>query len=394
MRPLTLLVALLLAPSAWAACDPISPGVYPTTCARLAWTYPTLNTDGSALTNLASFGVWRRCEAGPLSLITTIASSAAAPTGSESTTWDDLAPPIPAQCWYSVDARNALAAASARSNEVTKAFSQPPLAAPNPPTINGITWALSADPEPPAVASHIGFVRNENPGGGTVTTLAATGTIAVNAGDLLVVCVMAEGADTTLSASDNASGGSNVYTGLTKERHAVNGDMGGQYFWAIAKASETLTFSGNWSSARPWNKVAAWAARPGSGKTFAVDVENTTENSGTGTHTLATTGLAGGVAYAVTALAEYFEPFQVWTVGGSGWTNDYNRGVNSPGQMHYLAHQVLSTETSITGGASTASAAGEGITLNAVFKEVAVGGAASLPPRNPHTAAMASLIGR
>lgn len=353
--------------------------------AQLTWDAPQSNVDGSNLTNLAGYQVYRRCDSNPLMVVRTELAPNLDPLPGEQAGWTDVGIPDDGRtCWYSVTAFNTLAEESVRTGEVSKTFNAPPPAvAPAAPQNVQVTWVSDPPPPPPVapMTSHVGFARNTNPSSTSVSSLATSTSIAVNAGDLLVVSVFGEGADTTLSATDNASGGSNTYTGLTKRRNTANGDMGGQLFWAIAKASETLTFTANWASARPWNKVHAWVARPTSGYTFALDVENTAEFSSTGDLTLALSGVAGGAAYAVTALAEYFDPFQLWTAAEAGWTADYNRGDNSGGNREYAAHKVLTTETAIDGGASTASNSGDGLTLNAVFKEVA--DAAVVTPSKP-----------
>ena len=73
------------------------------------------------------------------------------------------------------------------------------------------------------------------------TYAAAQAGVAVVAGDLIIVGTSNDSGSTTNSCSDNASGGTNTYsqvgTGYAGGNCVVN------IFYAIAKASETLTIT-------------------------------------------------------------------------------------------------------------------------------------------------------
>lgn len=221
------------------------------------------------------------------------------------------------------------------------------------------------------MASHIGSAWGANDASGTA--LAASTTIAVNAGDLLLVFCKHEGAVTTIVASDNAGGGSNAYTGLTIESH-TNGDLHARWCWAIAKASETLTFTVTLGAARAYRKTAVLVGRPTASFTFDLDNQATAESiGGTVNHTTSSYATAGGAGYACAGFGEY--TVATWTPG-TGWTEAID-------QVFYVEYRLLTNESSIL-GAATSTASMECAIVSAAFKEVA---SASGPPQNNPTAA-------
>src|SRR6266446_2602662 len=81
-------------------------------------------------------------------------------------------------------------------------------------------------------------IDGDSSGGGTDTSKA----IAVQLGDLIVVVAADESAANTMSITDNAAGGSNTYTAIAAK---LSSTFEAIWFWAIAKATETITLSLN-----------------------------------------------------------------------------------------------------------------------------------------------------
>lgn len=68
--------------------------------------------------------------------------------------------------------------------------------------------------------------------------------VAVQAGDLILVGLYQDGALVTTSCADNAAGGSNAYTKVAEKNITDGAGCGVYLFWAKAKATETLTITG------------------------------------------------------------------------------------------------------------------------------------------------------
>jgi len=76
--------------------------------------------------------------------------------------------------------------------------------------------------------------------GAAAVSADVTGAVAVQAGDLIIAIGGAETAADNTTVTDNAAGGSNAYTQIgTKLSSAFMAN----WFWAIAKATETLTIT-------------------------------------------------------------------------------------------------------------------------------------------------------
>jgi hypothetical protein len=101
--------------------------------AFLTWTEPTQNTDGSPLTNLASYRVYYGCSSSG-----TYPNSRLIPAPASSYVLDGL--PDVGRCYFALTAVNSTAVESVRSNEASKFMGT--LAAPGEPGI-AITWAES-----------------------------------------------------------------------------------------------------------------------------------------------------------------------------------------------------------------------------------------------------------
>ena len=152
----------------WLLCAPAWAGQ-----ADLSWTYPTQNVDGSVLTDLSDFNVYRRCGLDALVVIATVPASTSAPTGGEESGYIDSGIPDDGQtCWYSISARNTLTEESARTNEVSKTFTA---AGELPGNVAAtFTWTVT---EPPTVAKSLvgeDFDYREATGSTTLTVTLPT----------------------------------------------------------------------------------------------------------------------------------------------------------------------------------------------------------------------------
>jgi hypothetical protein len=225
-------------------------------------------------------------------------------------------------------------------------------------------WVRRETAESYMSATHISATQTQSDS--STTSINRTG-VAVNAGDLIVVFDKWEDGDATLTVTDNASGGSNTYTNLTKR--SVTGNVYGQLAWAVAKATETLTVTCGISPARPYKRLHVHVARPASGYSFQFDAEAGAAGSSNSPSTGAFT-VAGGTGYAVVAVGEYTV---VQYTPGSGWTEAIDS--NS-----FSAYRLLTTETSITGNA-TCSGNMDWVAVAGAWKTVSTGGAATALPR-------------
>lgn len=212
------------------------------------------------------------------------------------------------------------------------------------------------------MGTRVGAAQGTDDGSGT--SLAASTTIAVQAGDAIFIWSNYNGAETAATPTDNAAGGSNVYTERSKAVYPSV--FAGHWHVAIAKASETLTFTMGLAAARDYRTIHVIVARPAVGTTFVFDAEESAFEPGSST--AATTGaytVAGVGGFAVLGCAEY-APGITYTPG-SGWTEESEVGYS------VSAYRALTSETSITGDC-TLSAATNWVIASVALKEEAAGG--------------------
>jgi hypothetical protein len=192
-----------------------------------------------------------------------------------------------------------------------------------------------------------------------------TATVSVQAGDGIIVFGMHDGSATTQTITDNAAGGSNVYT--SRFNNTVNTQTAQNLVaTAIAKATETLTFTQTLADARAFRQLLVFVGRPGAGNAFVFDNafgaagNSSAPSSGSGT-------VAGQNGFAALGI---FPWTSVSYTPGSGWTEEAEFGAEL---YPYLAYRLLTTETSITGDA-TQSSASDWSAIVAAFREEASGG--------------------
>lgn len=330
--------------------------------ANLSWVAPTTRVGGSAYTNPGGFRLYERCGTG---LLTAIALLPASATAYQRT----VIPDEGVTCWWSLTAFDTDGLESARSNEASKTF---PVIGTLPGAASNlvITWCGAPATGPPSMATHVGGVQGSASGSGT--GLNTSSSLAVQAGDVILVASKWEGAVTTDAITDNAAGGSNVYTGRVSHSHP-DGEPHGFVHTAIAKASETLTFTQTLGAARVWRSIHVAVGRPAASKTFAYDnaasanSPSGADNANPATGAYAVAGIGG---YAAAFVAEFTS--RTYTPG-TGWTELSEAGSS------YSEYRVLTTETSINGDATLDSAM-RWVATSAAFKEVADGvvGPASL----------------
>jgi hypothetical protein len=221
------------------------------------------------------------------------------------------------------------------------------------------------------MATRVGSANGTEDDVGTVLSTGdnspSTATVSVQAGDGIVVFGQHDGAFTAQSFSDNAAGGSNVYT------PRFNNDLGGgaaqhTVATAIAKASETLTFTQSLADARSFRQVLVFVGRPGAGNVFVYDAATGSDGS-SGAPSSGALTIAGQNGFAALGILPYNI---VSYTPGSGWTEEVEFG---PELYPYLAYRLLTNETSITGDATMTPSA-QWSAIVAAFREEASGGGA------------------
>ena len=138
-----------------------------------------------------------------------------------------------------------------------------------------------------AAAASFAFLRSgaaSNDSGATTLTVQLTG---VAAGDLIVAYVKYEGAATTVAVSDGAS----TFAADTAV-HAANGDLHGQFFYALAaQASGTVTYTATWAASKPYRKLFVYEySHSGTVATFDVSGRATATSGTLNSGAVTTTG--------------------------------------------------------------------------------------------------------
>ena len=193
------------------------------------------------------------------------------------------------------------------------------------------------------------------------TTLATTDSLAVTAGDLIVLIAKAEGASTTITGSD---GQSNTYAVANALLGHGNGDLSGIILYATASSTGTITPTATYGASRPFRKVKAYSFTPAASKTLQLD----TAASATGTSSTPSAGT--GTAAAAGATVVGFSLYGTRTItAGAGWSlaSEF-----SSGDALVTEYQVQTTGGSLTGNA-TLDFPIEWVAQMAIFKEVATG---------------------
>jgi hypothetical protein len=213
------------------------------------------------------------------------------------------------------------------------------------------------------MATRVGSARGAD--GGSGSSLNTATTISVNAGDGIMIFGQHDGALTAQTFSDNAAGGSNVYT--SRDTAAIDTSVAQiACATAIAKASETLTFTQALAAARSFREVLVFVGRPGAGNALVYDAATGSngDNTAPSTGALTVAGQNGFAAFSVI-------PYSVVSyTPGAGWTEELEPGNNL---YPYLAYRLLTNETSITGNA-TMSPSAQWAAVVAAFREEASGG--------------------
>jgi hypothetical protein len=218
------------------------------------------------------------------------------------------------------------------------------------------------------VSSYVAIYDAEDLTSSNKSAFANT-SVVVQAGDLIVAAMSWEDDTHTCTMTDNAAGGSNVYT---QRAYSFNTSGGGHLTnivlsCAIAKASETLTVTHTLNSIMNGNYTANYVAvfRPTSGKQFifsnAKAAGAASQSTGATTGSFALHGNAG----AAFALARPYHA-GTWTVG-SGWTHP-----TVSASTAYPEYRILTNETTLTGDATFST--GTDWTIAAVaYREVPAG---------------------
>jgi hypothetical protein len=206
------------------------------------------------------------------------------------------------------------------------------------------------------VTSFVDVASSKNDASGTTTN--STTSIAVTAGDLILAFSKYEGgAGATCTISDNAGGGTNTYTQRTSKSHG-SANLSAFMHSAIAKATETLTFTQTFSGAQTFRNFHITVHRPSASTTFAYDNAIATDNSATSTPSTGSFAVAGVGGAAMASFAEYNSG--TWTQG-TGWTERIDSAA-------YSETRILTNETTIDGTA-TWTATDSSIAIAVAFKE-------------------------
>jgi hypothetical protein len=191
------------------------------------------------------------------------------------------------------------------------------------------------------MATYITTVSGTNDALGS--TLSASTTLNVVAGDLLVALGKNEDFDGGDSMTDNDAGGSNTYTLMT----AQAGSSPYSHVWAaIAKASNaalTVTFNTP-TTGTDYRRMLVGQARPASGYTFSLDQKTSARGNGTAPASGSITPTsASGIAFANFGCDASLLGF----VLGSGWTN----GANIAGDTQ-SEYRLITSTAAINGNCS------------------------------------------
>lgn len=181
-------------------------------------------------------------------------------------------------------------------------------------------------------------------------TTSVVSSVAVQAGDLIMVAAKHEGlGGVTYSVADNASGGSNVYTQRAAgDSYGSDPNVTVKMFTAVAKASETLTITVTRSTATGFNSAKVCVARPPTGETWIFDnaVGAGSPSGGNNAPTTGSMSVNGGHHFAWTA--SWDDSASTYTAG-SGWTEN---GLGNNGTAEYrIFHDLASVtgDSSVTG---------------------------------------------
>lgn len=129
----------------------------------------------------------------------------------------------------------------------------------------------------------IALVKGENDSGSAITTLDATASLNVQAGDLLIAWVKHEGLSTTLAVAKNSGSPANAHTFDAADyvSHA-NNDCHGSFGYVLSAAADaTMTPRLTLGAARPYVRFLVMQFRPDAGETVSKSGSN--KNSGNGT---------------------------------------------------------------------------------------------------------------
>ena len=252
--------------------------------AVLTWTPPTLNTDGTPLTDLASYEIWSGCTTSGIYDTVEIVSAPA-------TTHTVIGLPEVGTCYFAAKATNALGVSSVYSGEATRVFSN--VALPGAVTDTTIIWQESQGENLVAFGDVIGTIV-----AGTQTTDATTVVATLDAtaisGNLIVGIHCIEGAGfgadptdfTTELSTTGGGGGCQLYFKIsdgTEQAITANSDAGCQHAFVLAEFQGPFAGTADVSHAT--------AEETGSG---SIDINYTGSTAGTVTTTVASSVIIGG----------------------------------------------------------------------------------------------------
>lgn len=195
------------------------------------------------------------------------------------------------------------------------------------------------------------------------TSLSCADTLAVTAGDLVVVGLKWEGLDTTVTIDTGASTPA-FDVAVAKEIYSGNNDLNGGVWWWVATATGTVTVRSTLGASRPFRKLKAYSFTPAGGASWSLgntnraQVDTTTPSAGAANATAAGVSVAFFQMYASRALTP-----------GTGWSEVAEFNLTDAQVTQY---RLPSGSESITGN-GTLDNSTPTIAQIATFSEVASG---------------------
>lgn len=340
--------------------------------AELSWTAPTHNVDGSVLTDLDGFRLYRSCGNETPTLIADVQETERAYT--------DIVDAPGQTCSWWASAYNAINEESARTGPVSKTFALDPVALPGAVSAT-FTWQATQEPEPMAVVYEgVSSEASADFGGGNgnVSTSPPSG---LAAGDVWII--FATG-DSDTSATIGVPSG---FTAVSSEWRYGTAYPIARVFWKIAGASESavnVAFTAVWEAQTRSVRVSGANSTP-------IDTYANASAAGNATSLDApdaTVASDGSLALLFLTLHSNPQPSSITPPSGSTLVASKLTAYDGYG----IAHQSVNAGSFAPGNWSWASAGNPNLAAQTVIIKPSGGAAAaSLPPIN-NASRMAAMI--
>lgn len=173
------------------------------------------------------------------------------------------------------------------------------------------------------------------------TSTATADTLAVTAGDLIVVICKWEQAlaGSTVTVAD----GTDTYSAATTAQAHTNNDLNMQMFWTVATTTGTRTITSTHSAARTFRRIAAMSFTKGAGATGWA-LGNTVQGTNGNSNASPTAGSLSATTSCVAIMGSGLYGDRTLTAG-TGWTTQAEVATNV---MICAEYQLLSGSASLT----------------------------------------------